>query len=207
MHQRIGILGGTFYPIHNAHLACAEQVYEACKLDRVLIVPACVPVFKKDQHVTDAAARCEMCKLAIADNPALSLCTLELDRAGDTYTVDTLEELTRTTPDTDFFFIVGMDAFVTLPQWKDATRLAQLATFICVTRPGFTLDANAQKQLDEAGFRYHMVEMDPLDISSTEIRDRVARGESITELVPPAVCDYIANNGLYAASHDKTALH
>lgn len=207
MHQRIGILGGTFDPIHNAHLVCAEQVYEACGLDRVLIMPAYVPVFKKDQHVTGADMRREMCELAIADKPELTLCTLELDRAGDTYTVDTLEELRRTHPDTDFFFIVGMDAFVTLPQWKDATRLAELATFICVTRPGFTLDVNAQKRLDEAGFRSQIVEMEPLAIPSTEIRDRVARGKSIAELVPPAVCDYIADNGLYASLHDESALH
>lgn len=207
MPQRVGILGGTFDPIHKAHLECAERVYHACNLDHVLFLPAAVPVFKKNQQVTDGRMRKEMCEGALQDKPHFSLCTLELERQGDTYTVDTLEDLTSRYPDVTFFFIVGMDALVTLPLWKDADRLAQLAQFVGVTRPGYEFDAAAQRRLDERGFRYEVVEIEPMTISSTQIRQRVAQGLPIEGFVPDAVCAYIAEKGLYRTSPQVCALH
>ena len=202
MQRRVGVLGGTFDPIHNAHLLCARQAFDALGLDGVLFLPAATPVFKKDQNVTAPDMRREMCALALEGMPEFSLCMLELEREGDTYTVDTLEQLTSANPDTTYYFIVGMDAFLTLPQWKDAKRLSKLAEFVCVTRPGFSLDVDMLNSIEAYGFRFQILEVDGYDISSTDIRRRVAQGKSIANMVPEAVCDYIAEKKLYALSQD-----
>ena len=133
---RLGIMGGTFDPIHMGHLVCAEQARDALDLDGVIFMPAGNPVFKKHIEVSDAHHRVAMCRAAIEDNPAFDVSTLEVDRAGDTYTVDTLETLRAHYPENvELYFIAGADAILTLPQWRDAPRLARLASFVGLNRP------------------------------------------------------------------------
>lgn len=197
---RLGIMGGTFDPIHVGHLACAERAREQLKLDKVLFVPAGQPVFKRDRAVTQAAHRLAMCRLAVAANPAFDVSTIEVERGGDTYTVDTLRELRERCPDgVELVFITGADAAATLPSWRESAELARLARFAAVTRPGFELDAAQRELLAQAGFRMSYVDAVPLDISSSELRRRLAAGESARYLVPDEVLNYVEANGLYRA--------
>lgn len=197
---RLGIMGGTFDPIHVGHLACAEWARDRLKLDRVLFVPAGQPVFKKDRAVTPSAHRLAMCRLAVASNPAFGVSAIELERGGDTYTVDTLRELRAAcSDDVELVFITGADAAATLPSWRESAELARLARFAAVTRPGFELDAAQRELLAQAGFRMSYVDAAPLDISSSDLRRRLAAGESARYLVPDEVLNYIEANGLYRA--------
>ena len=137
---RLGIMGGTFDPIHIGHLACAEQAREAYDLDGVVFVPAGNPVFKKDRVVTPAAERLEMCRIATRSNPAFDVSAIEIERGGDTYTVDTLRQLRAHYPDNvELRFITGADAVYHIVQWRESAAIADLARLIAVTRPGYAL--------------------------------------------------------------------
>lgn len=201
---RLGIMGGTFDPIHIGHLAIAEQAREAFRLDAVVFVPAGNPVFKKNQLVTSADLRLEMCRLAIAGNDAFDVSSMEIDRAGDTYTVDTLCALREHYPDNvELFFITGADAVRDIVRWRESERVAQLARFIAVTRPGFDL---AMTRYDLADAREHF-RIDYLDatllaVSSSDLRARVASGRSIRYLTHESVRRFIADHGLYR--HDPS---
>lgn len=199
--RRIGILGGTFDPIHNGHLCLGRSVAKALHLDRVLFMPTGNPHFKLGQQVTCAAQRVEMVRLAIAGEPLFVLDTREVERPGVTYTVDTLEELHAQHPRARLCFIIGADSAETLVHWKDAARVAQLATFVVTQRPGVDFEhvrqVHARSPLD---FDLEFVDAPQLDISSTEIRAAFARGESPEGLVPPAVIDYIRREGLYGTA-------
>lgn len=196
--MRLGILGGTFDPIHNGHLAFAEAAREACGLDRVLLMPACVPVYKRDQRVTPADQRLEMCRLAAAGNPSFEASALELERGGDTYTADTLRELrAHLAPDDEIYFLVGADAAVTVPKWRESDVIADLAHIVVANRPGTTWPAGITPESLDGRFDVTLVDMPQIDISSTAIREAVARGRSVRYLAPDAVCDYIVTNRLY----------
>lgn len=197
---RLGILGGTFDPIHYGHLVCAEQARDALNLDCVLFIPTGNPVFKKGQAITEAKHRVAMCKAAIAHNPAFDVSTIEIDRGGDTFTVDTLEVLRAHYPENvEFYFIAGADAIATLPQWREAGRLSKLATFVGLNRPR---SANLRspivmQTLRSAGFRTLFVEAPLFELSSSDIRKRILGDRSVRYLIPPAVLEYINSVGLY----------
>lgn len=193
----LGIMGGTFDPIHFGHLFCAQQAADVLDLDGVMFMPAGDPAFKQDRTIASAADRIEMCRLAVADNPLFDVSTLETERAGITYTSDTLLQLREYFPEcVRLVFIVGSDSVETMEEWHDWKLLAKLADFACVSRPG-TGSAGSVRRLEEDGFTIRQVEGPLLDISSTEIRMRCAQGRSIRYLTPPQVCEYIRRCGLY----------
>lgn len=199
--HRIGIMGGTFDPIHFGHLNCAERVREALGLDRVIFIPAGDPAFKQGRDIADSCDRYEMCSLAIADNPAFEMSDLEISRSGITYTVDTLEEIRdRLSGETELFFIIGSDSLHSLHEWKDPAKLAMLARFACVVRPGSGIDASSISELEAKGFRIDVVDAPSLDISSSTIRELCADGLSIRYLIPLSVKRYITEHGLYGSS-------
>lgn len=184
---RLGILGGTFDPIHLGHLRIAEEVRQELALDGVLFIPAGVPVFKKGQQVTPASARLRQVMRATASNPHFGVCDWEVRCEGDTYTVDTLHALREAYPsDVQLFFIVGADAAPTLPLWRDVGELARLATFaIAGGRPGAPDRQQVERDLAAVpGLSFEYVEVSALDISSREVRTLVQEGKSIRYLVP-----------------------
>ncbi|MCL2889607.1 MAG: nicotinate-nucleotide adenylyltransferase, partial [Eggerthellaceae bacterium] len=186
---RLGIMGGTFDPIHIGHLACAEQVREKFALDAVIFIPAGIPVFKKDLDVSDAAHRFQMCKLACESNPAFDVSSIEIDRHRDTYTVDTLRELRAYYPkNVEFFFITGADAVFNIIKWHESAALAQLAHFIAVTRPGYLM-SDEQKLAFEShsNISISYTEITALAISSSDLRKRVSVGKSVRYLTPQGV--------------------
>lgn len=196
---RIGILGGTFDPIHVGHLILAEQVAEELDLDGVLFMPAGNPSFKQDRKVTPAADRLAMVELAVADNPHFYVSDLEVKREGVTYTYDTLRELRACVPqDARLYFIMGSDTLASLHQWRNAEELAGLATFVGVDRPGQRhVTKDALERLAQEGFGVRIVQAPALEVSSSELRCRLADGKSVRYLIPASVMGYIADNGLY----------
>lgn len=197
---RLGIMGGTFDPIHMGHLVCAEQARDALKLDGVVFMPAGNPVFKKHIEVSDARHRVAMCQAAVCDNPHFDVSTLEVDRGGDTYTVDTLEALRAHFPkNVKLYFIAGADAIATLPEWRDARHLSHLASFVGLNRPRSANLQNPQvaAKLRSAGFRTLFVEAPLFELSSSDIRKRIVGNRSVRYLIPPAVLEYIDSVGLY----------
>lgn len=200
--RRLGIMGGTFDPVHIGHLACAEQAREAYNLDAVVFVPAGNPVFKKHQTVTPAETRLEMCRLAVRSNPSFDVSALEIERGGDTYTVDTLRELRAHYPaNVELFFITGADAVAHIVQWHESGAIAHLARLIAVTRPGYVLTAERKREIEEHGsFDVSYLEVTALAISSSYLRDRVAMGQSIRYLTMQSVYDYVREHALYVQS-------
>ena len=190
--ERIGILGGTFNPIHLGHLIIAQDAMEGARLDRVVFIPSATPPHKElDGNVT-GADRLKMVKLAIAGNAQFTADDLEIKRGGKSYSVDTLTELRRRYPRGDFHFIIGADSLSELHLWKDARRLVKLCRFIAITRPGHTARPARVQEL-----RYRLIEAHPCGIASRDIRARVHRGLSIRYLVPAEVVRYIERLKLY----------
>ncbi len=202
LSARLGIMGGTFDPVHNGHLHCAERAREACGLDAVLFMPANVPHFKKGQVRARALDRLAMCRLAVAGNPSFHASDMELARGEVTYTVDTLRQLHDELPEgAQVVFILGADSLAGIMRWREAECLPRLAHYAAVTRPGFELDSELRSRLAEAGFEVTFVEVAGLDVSSTEVRERLARGDSARYLLPDSVLRYIEERSLYEASH------
>ncbi|HIS40046.1 MAG TPA: nicotinate-nucleotide adenylyltransferase [Candidatus Aphodovivens avistercoris] len=197
---RLGIMGGTFDPIHIGHLAVAEQAREEMGLDAVVFIPAGNPVFKRDRAVTPAADRLEMCRLAVESNPFFDVSSIEIDRGGDTYTVDTLRQLRAHYPsNVELCFITGADAVASIVKWRESAAIAGLARLIAVTRPGFPLTCATRDQIAEAGrFDVSYMQATALSVSSSDLRARVASGRSIRYLTMARVRDYIQERGLYA---------
>ena len=189
------MLGGTFDPVHYGHLRLAESAREAngLLLDRVLFVPAGYPWRKSDRVVTQANHRVAMLRLAIEGNRAFEISTLELEREGPSYTVDTLEVLHGQYPGSEFFLIMGQDALADLPNWREPNRIEALAPLAVALRP----DAKRQEAAEGELERVVSIPMEPLEISASNIREKVSRGLSIRYLVPDAVRIYIADHGLY----------
>jgi nicotinate (nicotinamide) nucleotide adenylyltransferase len=189
---RIGVMGGTFDPIHHGHLVAASEVAHRYMLDEVIFVPTGAPAFKQDREVTPAEHRYLMTVIATASNPRFTVSRVDIERPGLTYTVDTLRDLQKERPGADLFFITGADAIAQILTWKDADLLFDMAHFVGVTRPGHTLSV--------AGLPEGVVsvlEVPALAISSTDVRARVARGEPVWYLVPDGVVQHIAKYGLY----------
>ena len=196
--MRLGVLGGTFDPVHLGHLVLAERAREQLQLSRVLWVPAGDPWRKTRRSVTPAKHRLALVRLAIEGQPAFVLCPLEVERGGPSYSVDTLEELNRQHPGAQLFFLLGLDAVEDLPNWREPERLIRLATVAAVPRGGRRLSkAELDRLLPGLGRRVVWVEMPRIDISATELRRRAGRGETLRYLVPEAVASYIRRQRLY----------
>ena len=190
--RRIGVMGGTFDPVHHGHLVAASEVAVLFGLDEVVFVPTGQPWQKSDRSVSPAEDRYLMTVIATASNPRFSTSRVDIERGGPTYTVDTLTDLRAERPGADLFFITGADALEQIVGWRDGERLFQLARFIGVTRPGYHL---ADHHLPEGAVS--LVEVPALAISSTDCRERVARGMPVWYLVPDGVVQYIEKRGLY----------
>ncbi|MBE6470222.1 MAG: nicotinate-nucleotide adenylyltransferase [Coriobacteriaceae bacterium] len=196
---RLGIFGGTFDPVHVGHLAAAERVREQAHLDAVVFMPAGVPVFKLDQKVTSGEERLAMCRLATTGNPYFDVSDIEVRRAGNTYTYETLRELRAHYPaNVQLFFIAGADAIITLGKWRNAKELTQLARFIAMTRPGYSQDeAKRAVYVDGERLDVDFLEVPGLNISSSYVRACVEDGRTIRYIVSDSVRDYIMSHGLY----------
>ncbi len=212
--MKLGILGGTFNPIHLAHLQIAREVLRACQLDQVLFIPAADPPHKPVANDTPFEHRLAMVNAAIAAEPLFHSSNIEARRPGKSYSVKTLEILRREDPAGERYFIIGLDSYQDIANWKDYQRIFQLTHLVVMTRPGSSIDDPLQalpvavrddfcyddgfKRLRHISGNYLIfLEETYMDISSTEIRNKVAAGQSIRHLVPPAVADYISKHGLY----------
>ena len=192
--KRIGVMGGTFDPIHNGHLVAASEVANAFKLDEVVFVPTGTPYQK--ENVTEAEHRYLMTVIATASNPRFKVSRIDIDRGGDTYTVDTLTEMKELHPDADLVFISGADAIAQILAWKEVEKLWSLAHFVAVSRPGHNLTIPTAPE-----GAISSLEIPALAISSTDVRARVEGGNPVWYLVPDGVVQYIAKNKLYG-KHD-----
>ncbi|MEE6310899.1 nicotinate-nucleotide adenylyltransferase [Plantactinospora veratri] len=191
--RRIGIMGGTFDPIHHGHLVAASEVADRFELDEVVFVPTGQPWQKADEPVSSAEDRYLMTVIATASNPRFQVSRADIDRGGPTYTVDTLRDLhSEYGPKVQLFFITGADALEKILSWKDLDQMFELAHFIGVTRPGFVL-SDAHLPADTVS----LVEVPAMAISSTDCRARVAAGGPLWYLVPDGVVQYIAKRRLY----------
>ncbi len=198
--MKIGIMGGTFDPIHLGHLATAEAVREIFKLDEVLFIPAARPPHKLGRRVTDERHRLEMVHLATRSNKFFKVSDMELKRTGLSYTLDTMNELHRTFgAATELFFIIGADSLADLSKWHAARELVEKCHFIATTRQGVDIDFSAVEEFFGAAAREHIhrVTTPGLEISSTDLRERIRLRRSIKYLVPEAVEEYILREELY----------
>ena len=196
---RIGILGGSFNPPHLAHLVCASEAAAQLALDRVLLTPVAVPPHKESEQDPGPQVRLELCHLAIAGDERLGVCDLEVERGGPSYTVDTLRELHARTPEDDLTFIVGGDIALGLPSWHEPEAVLGLARLAVAERSGSGRDEITRCLAERFGAPGAPVffHMPRLDISSSEIRRRVAQGDPIRYLVPDRVAEHIARGRLY----------
>ncbi|HWC26114.1 MAG TPA: nicotinate-nucleotide adenylyltransferase [Solirubrobacteraceae bacterium] len=196
---RIGILGGSFNPPHLAHLVCASEAAAQLELDRVLLTPVAAPPHKDAERDPGPRARLELCRLAIGDDERLGVCDVEVRRGGPSYTVDTLRELHERTPEDDLTFIVGGDIALGLPTWHEPEAVLGLARLAVVERSGAGRRHVAARLAERFADAPPPVffEMPRLDISSSQIRRRVAQGRPIRYLVPDRVAERIAREGMY----------
>jgi nicotinate-nucleotide adenylyltransferase len=203
--MRLGLFGGSFDPVHYGHLLLAESCREQCQLDEVWFMPAATPPHKQTHALSSAAQRIEMLELATGGHPSFRVSRIEIDRGGVSYTVDTLAALKADDPQRELFFLLGADSLEDLPNWREPARICELATPIVVSRPAASaVDFNVLAGLtsDERleTFRRSQVEMPLIDLSSSDIRRRVAAGQSIRYRTPRAVETYIQTHGLYRAA-------
>jgi len=190
--MRIGILGGSFDPLHRGHLTLARESAKQFKLDKILFVPAALsPHKQKEPPLSSPSARAEMIQKAIEGERGWELCDLELRRLGVSYTVDTLRELRRIYPPPhELFFIAGADSFQELRSWKEPDEILKLAEWIVAPRPSCKLP----EPLPE---RFHLLKIPPMSVSATELREKIVRGEKISDWVPEKVCQYLETTKIY----------
>ena len=193
--RRVGVMGGTFDPIHHGHLVAASEVQAWFDLDEVVFVPTGDPWQKSDRLVSPAEDRYLMTVVATASNPRFTVSRVDIDREGPTYTIDTLRDLRAQRPDADLYFITGADALADIFTWRSPEDLFDLAQFVGVTRPGHEMDPETLSTIPAD--RVTMVEIPALAISSTDCRERTRRGEPVWYLVPDGVVQYIAKHHLY----------
>lgn len=191
--HRIGVMGGTFDPIHHGHLVAASEVQDVFDLDEVIFVPTATQPFKKGRRVTSPEHRYLMTVIATASNPLFTVSRVDIDRGGTTYTIDTLRDLHRARPDAEFFFITGADALRKIMDWKDTDELFELAHFVGVTRPGHEIHDSDNIPVEHVS----MLEVPAMAISSTDVRRRSAENRPVWYLVPDGVVQYINKYGLY----------
>jgi len=188
--ERIGILGGTFDPVHIGHMAIAQKALEKCRLDKVIFVPSALPPHKKMPRLASAWDRYRMVALAAQGNPRFEVSDYEVQKGGKSYSIDTVCHFRAQYPaETKLFFIIGEDNVDTLETWKEIDRIIEIVTFIVVNRPGFR---NHQKKI-----KFQSVMLPGMDISSSYLRRAIAQGKTIKYLVPDKVLEYIEHNQLY----------
>ena len=198
--KRIGILGGSFDPIHEAHISLAQDALLMCELDKVIFIPAKIQPFKINNNVTSAVDRLAMVTRAVSDLPGMEVCDYEINSKGISYSYLTMRAIRNKYPDAEIFFITGTDAFLMIEKWREAEEMLENYSYIVGTRPGYK-----ERELNECMTRINRehgtfiinIENTQLDISSTEIRKRVASGLSLNGLVPSTVEEYIKSNNLY----------
>jgi nicotinate-nucleotide adenylyltransferase len=198
--MNIGVMGGTFDPIHKGHLIVAEEVKARLSLAEIIFVPAGQPWLKANSPISPAEHRVRMLRLAIADKTCCRLSTMEIERAGPTYTVDTIAELqNQLGAEDELFFILGWDSLAELPQWHEPSRLIKLCYLVAVPRLGYPAPDFKALEADVPGLSQRVIMLDTpeIDVSATSIRNRVAQGLSIAHLVPEAVDEYIRKHKLY----------
>ncbi|HEY3263111.1 MAG TPA: nicotinate-nucleotide adenylyltransferase [Pseudonocardiaceae bacterium] len=196
--RRLGVMGGTFDPVHHGHLVAASEVAARFELDQVIFVPTGQPVGKGHEDVSPAEDRYLMTVIATASNPRFTVSRVDVDRRGPTYTVDTLADLRESHPGDELFFITGADALEQILSWRRVDELFGLAHFVGVTRPGYDLDDHHLPHGTVS-----LIEVPALTISSTACRARVAAGLPVWYLVPDGVVQYISKRGLYARATGK----
>ncbi|MGN6162374.1 MAG: nicotinate-nucleotide adenylyltransferase [Marmoricola sp.] len=199
--RRIGVMGGTFDPIHHGHLVAASEVLASLDLDEVVFVPTGEPWQKSARQVTAAEHRYLMTVIATASNPRFTVSRVDIDRGGPTYTVDTLRDLSAIYQGAELFFITGADALTEIFGWRDVAELFELAEFVGCTRPGYPLDPGLVDAMPSG--RVRILEIPALAISSSDCRRRVTTGEPISYLVPDGVVQHIAKYDLYPATTPK----
>lgn len=222
--MKIGILGGTFNPIHLAHLRIAEDVQKKCHLDRVLFIPAADPPHKDVAGAVSFHHRFAMVEAAIGGHPRFQVSDLELHRSGKSFSVDTLEILRQQNPAGERYFIIGLDSYRDIASWKDFGRLFSLSHIVVTTRPGinidtplaplpvamhkeFCYDENSGGIQHKSGNYLFFIKETKMDISSTKIRNMLAKGQSIRHMVPQVVADYIESHGLYCTPSSQGVNH
>ncbi|HCD3684202.1 TPA: nicotinate-nucleotide adenylyltransferase [Corynebacterium striatum] len=199
--QRIGIMGGTFDPIHNGHLVAASEVAYRFQLDQVVFVPTGQPWQKAGREVTAAEHRYLMTMVATASNPRFTVSRVDIDRKGPTYTIDTLRDLRELFPDAELYFITGADSLASIMSWRDWEVMLEMANFVGVTRPGYELSKDMLPLESQTGIE--LIVIPAMAISSTDCRERAREGEPVWYLVPDGVVQYIAKNNLYGPNPDK----
>ncbi|HKY73576.1 MAG TPA: nicotinate-nucleotide adenylyltransferase [Nitrospira sp.] len=220
MSSRIGLLGGTFNPVHNGHLAIARQTREALQLDRVVLIPTGDPPHKPLEYLAPAKDRYEMVRLAIGSDPSLSISDVDVRRSGKSYSIDTVRLLQQQYGrETTLYFLIGLDAFLELPTWRDPETLLTLCSFVVLSRPGLSfqalsalpliprlpraslvdLDAGRSVRLDTAIGQQSLIclRLPPSDVSASDIRAKIAQGVPTANLLPPAVQSYILQHHIY----------
>jgi nicotinate-nucleotide adenylyltransferase len=187
--MKIGLLGGTFNPIHTGHLILAEEAREKLFLDKIIFVPTYLPPHKDSLDIAPAADRFKMIKLAIKSNEYFSVSDIEIKRDGRSYTIDTLREFKKKFPHDDLYFIIGSDLLKYLEEWKDLSEIIKMVSFITATRPGYALE--------KIPAHIKTMEIRAIDISAFQIRQKIKEGKSFRYLVPEAVHSYIIQRRLY----------
>ncbi len=193
--SRIGILGGSFDPIHNGHLIIAQDALETFKLDRVLLIPAAQSPLKKQRTEASAASRLEMTRLAIEGEDHFEVSSIEIDRGGQSFAIDTIGQLSRAHPKSRLFWILGADQARLLDQWRDIAKIAKSVEFICLDRNGNGSGAFASIE----NLKMHFLAGHKMDISSSEIRTRLKKGLPVKYFLPHLVLEYIKTKGTYMA--------
>lgn len=215
--KKVGIFGGTFDPVHIGHIKAALEIKRILKLEKILFIPSSIPPHKNPEETTPSEHRLKMLELALEPYPYFEISTYELEKQGTSYTVDTLRHCSSREPGTDFYFIVGSELFESIDTWKNYNDLFKLANFAVIQRPGFYEEGSPSLPLAiKADFRYYnsqddviifknqnskevaFINIQGVRVSSTEIREIVRSGESINDLVPSEVEDYIHTRGLYS---------
>lgn len=200
MKKRVGIMGGTFNPIHIGHLIIAEAAYEAYDLDEVLFVPSGISYMKDQSEILDAKKRVHMTGLAIEDNPHFALSTIEIDRDGNSYSYETLETLRKQNPDTEYYFLVGSDTLFALETWKHPEILLPSCTILVAVRDGVPMEKmqeHASYLEEKFGGNIKLLTTPNIEISATDIRNRIAHNRNVKYFVPDAVLDFINKYDLY----------
>jgi nicotinate-nucleotide adenylyltransferase len=191
--HRIGILGGTFDPIHNTHLAIAQTAFKEASLDKVLFLVAASPPHKKGMIATPEQ-RYAMVQAAVQNEPAFEASDIEINREGPSYTAVTLRELKNLYPDSEFFLIMGLDSLIDFPNWREPDTILSLATILAVTRPG-----NGSELPGSLDGHYRLLPFSESEVSSTAVRLKVRQGGDLKNVLPPAVSDIIKKEGIYLA--------
>ncbi|MFH1612826.1 MAG: nicotinate-nucleotide adenylyltransferase [bacterium] len=193
-HSQIkwGILGGTFNPIHNGHLIIAKEIQEIFSLEKILFIPSANPPHKKIE-IIDKSHRFNMVKLAISSNPNFSISDIEMKKSGKSYSIETIQKLKKKYPVIDFYFIIGIDAFLEIFKWKKALKLISICNFIVINRQGYKLEDISEKVKKQVIIQ----EISNIDISSSKIRTLIKNKKSIKYLVPEKVEQYIEIKGIY----------